>query len=276
MYKTLLVPVDGRSKSTRSLELACRIASTFDSHLIGLFVRPSTYIPSAVRAEGAEKLLRELQEKVAGELTQEARARFDSVVKPAGMQRTEWRVADGRRAEAVALHARYSDLVLINQTDPDSVDATHFADGVLLAVARPVLLVPYVGESSRFARNVLICWNASREASRAVTDALPLLKAAEKVTILTVDGEASRAGHGESPGSDVALYLARHGINAVTAQTVSAEVDIGSVILSRAFDLRADLIVMGAYGTSRMREIVMGGATRTVLQSMTVPVLMSH
>jgi nucleotide-binding universal stress UspA family protein len=276
MYKTLLVPVDGRSKSTRSLELACRIASTFDSHLIGLFVKPSTFIPSAVRAEGAEKLLRELQEKVAAELTQEARARFDSVVKPAGMQRAEWRVAEGARADAVALHARYADLVVINQTDPDSVDATHFADGVLLAVGRPVLLVPYVGESSRFARNVLICWNTSREASRAVTDALPLLKAAEKVTVLTVDGEASRAGHGESPGSDIALYLARHGINAVAAQTVSASVDIGSVILSRAFDMRADLIVMGAYGHSRAREIVLGGATRTVLQSMTVPVLMSH
>jgi nucleotide-binding universal stress UspA family protein len=276
MYKTLLVPVDGRAKSTRSLELACRIARAFDSHLIGLFVRPSTTIPSAARAEGAEKLLRELQQKVAAELTQEARARFDSVVKPAGLERAEWRVADGARAEAVALHARYADLVVINQTDPDSPDATHFGDAVLLAVGRPVLLVPYAGETFRFGQNVLVCWNASREASRALTDALPLLKTAQKVTVLTVDGEASRAGHGESPGSDIALYLARHGVNAVAAQTVSASVDVGSVLLSRAFDLRADLIVMGAYGHSRVREIVMGGATRTVLQSMTAPVLMSH
>ena len=276
MYKTLLVPVDGRSKSTRSVELACRIASTFDSHLIGLFVRPSTYIPSAVRAEGAEKLLRELQEKVSAELTQEARARFDPVVKPAGIQRTEWRTADGPRAESVALHARYADLVVINQTNPDSTDATHFGDAVLLAVGRPVLLVPYTGGSPTFGRNVLICWNASREASRAVIDALPLLKRAEKVTVLSIDGEASRAGHGESPGSDIALYLARHGVNAVVAQTVAASVEVGSVILSRSFDLGADLIVMGAYGHSRAREIVLGGATRTVLQSMTVPVLMSH
>ena len=275
MYRTLLVPVDERAKSVRSLELARRIASTFDSHLVGLFILPAPYIPSAAKAEVAEQMLRELQQKVSSELAREARARFDSVMKP-GMERAEWRVAEGPRAEVVALHARYADLVVINQTDPQSADATHFADSVLLSVGRPVLLVPYAGEASAVGRNVLVCWNASREASRAVTDALPLLKGAQKVTILSIDGRQSSAGHGESPGADVALYLARHGVNAVVAQTPSGSVDAGSVILSRAFDIGADLIVMGAYGHSRAREIVMGGATRTVLQSMTVPVLMSH
>ena len=275
MYKTLLVPVDGREKSTRSLELARGIAGTFDSHLVGLFIRPSPYIPSPAKAEGLEGMLRELQQKVSNELAQEARARFDSVMKPAGMQRAEWRTDDGLRAETVALHARYADLVVINQTDPQSADATHFADGVLLSVGRPVLLVPYAGETSGFGRNILVCWNASREATRAVTDALPLLKAAQKVTILCIDSKKS-AAHGESPGSDIALHLARHGVTAVVAQTASGSADIGSVILSRAFDIGADLIVMGAYGHSRAREILMGGATRTVLQSMTVPVLMSH
>ena len=276
MYKTLLVPVDGREKSSRSLDLACRIASQFDSHLIGLFVRPSPYIPSQVKADGAEKLVRELQAKAAAEHAQQARARFDSVVKPAGTQRAEWRTADGTRAETVALHARYADLVVINQTDPESPDATHFGDSILLSVGRPVLLVPYVGQVTRFGQNILVCWNASREASRAVTDALPLLKKAKRVTILSVDGAASYAGHGESPGSDIALYLARHGVKAVAAPTTSGAVDVGSVILSRAFDLEADLIVMGAYGHSRAREIILGGATRTLLQSMTMPVLMSH
>ena len=276
MYKTLLVPVDGRSKSTRSLELACQLASTFDSHLVGLFIRPSGYIPSAARAEGAEKLLHELQEQVAEQAAQEARARFDSVTKPAALQRAEWRTGPGPRAEEVALHARYADLLIINQTEPDSPDATHFADAVLLAAGRPVLLVPYAGKIRPVGHNVLVCWNASREASRAVTDALPLLKGAAKVTVLSVDGSASPVGHGDSPGSDIALYLARHGVNAVAAQTASASVDTGNLILSRAADLGADLIVMGAYGHSRVREIVMGGATRTVLESMTVPVLMSH
>ena len=276
MYKTLLVPVDGREKSSRSLDIACRIATAFDSHLVGLFVKPAQYIPSVAKAEGAETLLRELQQKVSVELTQEARARFDAAIKRGEMQRAEWRSADGARADAVALHARYADLVVINQTDPNSPDATHFGDAVLLSVGRPVLLVPYAGETSRFAQNVLVCWNASREASRAVTDALPLLKKAKRVTVLSVDGEATHTGHGQSPSSDISLYLARHGVNAVAAQTASGSVDVGSVILSRAFDLEADLIVMGAYGHSRVREIVLGGATRTVLQSMTMPVLMSH
>jgi len=276
MYKTLLVPVDGRSRSTRSLELACRLARTFDSHLVGLFVRPSAYIPSAARAEGAGKLLQELQQKMAGELADDARARFDSVVKSAGMVRAEWRTAEGERTGAVALHARYADLVIINQTDRNASDATHFADAVLLSVGRPVLLVPYAGEIRNLAQNVLVCWNASREASRAVTDALPLLTRAAKVTVLSVNSQTSPEGHGESPGSDIALYLARHGVNAETTQTRAGDVDIGNMILSRAFDMSADLIVMGAYGHSRVREIVMGGATRTLLQSMTVPVLMSH
>jgi nucleotide-binding universal stress UspA family protein len=276
MYKTLLIPVDGRERSTRSLELGCRIASTFDSHVVGLFVRPSIQIPSPVRAEGAEKMLRELQQKMNAQAAEEARARFDATVKPALMQRAEWRIAEGARDEVVALHARYADLVVINQTDPESPDATHFGDAVLLAVGRPVLLVPYVGELRSFGQNILVCWNAGREASRAVTDALPLLQRAASVTVLTVDGRASAYGHGESAGADVALYLARHGVKTVASQTVSGSVDVGSVILSRAFDLSADLIVMGAYGHSRVREIVMGGATRTVLQSMTVPVLMSH
>ena len=276
MYKTLLIPVDGRERSTRSLTLGCRIASMFDSHVVGLFVRPPIQIPSAVRAEGAEKMLLELQQKVNAQATEEAKARFDSTVMPALMQRAEWRTAEGGRAEAVALHARYSDLVIVNQTDPESPDATHFGDAVLLSVGRPVLLVPYVGEMRTFGQNVLVCWNASREASRAVTDALPLLQRAANVTVLSVDGQPSRYGHGESTGADIALYLARHGVKTVASQTVSGTVDVGSVILSRAFDLSADLIVMGAYGHSRVRQIVMGGATRTVLQSMTVPVLMSH
>ena len=276
MYKTLLVPVDGRSRSARSVELACRIAGTFDAHVIGLFLRPSTYIPSPVRAEGGAELLQELQDKMIRQLTEGAKMQFDAGVKASGTDRAEWRTAEGDRAEAVALHARYADLVIVNQTDPNAADASHFADSMLLSVGRPVLLVPYTGEYKSFGQNVLVCWNASREAARAVTDALPLLTRAAKVTVMSVDGRDSPAGHGESPGADIALYLARHGVKTEAARTESGDVDIGNVILSRAFDAGADLIVMGGYGHSRVREIVLGGATRTVLRSMTVPVLMSH
>jgi nucleotide-binding universal stress UspA family protein len=143
-------------------------------------------------------------------------------------------------------------------------------------VGRPVLVVPYVGELKDVAQNVMVCWSATREAARAVTDALPLLQRAQKVTVLSANPRGSAQGHGESPGSDIALYLARHGVRAEASRTAAQDVDVGNLILSCAFDAGAGLIVMGAYGHSRVREIVLGGTTRTVLSSMTGPVLLSH
>ena len=151
-----------------------------------------------------------------------------------------------------------------------------FADAILLSVGRPVLVLPYAGDAAVKADNVLVCWDAGREAARAVTDALPLLRRAKRVTVLSVDSRASAGGHGEQPGADIALYLSRHGIKAEAARTTSGGIDPGSVILSRAFDYGADLIVMGAYGHSRLRELVLGGATREIFRSMTVPVFLSH
>jgi nucleotide-binding universal stress UspA family protein len=147
---------------------------------------------------------------------------------------------------------------------------------VTLASGRPILVVPYAGHFATLGQRVLVGWDASREATRAVGDAMPLLAAAEQVTVLAIDPQAGPGGHGELPGADISLHLARHGVKAVIERTVSADVPIGDVLLSRAADLGADLLVMGAYGHSRARELLLGGATRTVLGSMTLPVLMSH
>jgi nucleotide-binding universal stress UspA family protein len=138
-----------------------------------------------------------------------------------------------------------------------------------------VLFVPYAGRFPKLGTRVLVAWNASREAARAVRDALPLLKRARRVDVVAFDPQRS-ADHGEQPASDIALYLARHGVRASAAQQRGTGIEIGAQILSRAADMEADLIVMGAYGRSRFRERVLGGATRTLLESMTVPVLMSH
>lgn len=123
---------------------------------------------------------------------------------------------------------------------------------------------------------VMVCWNASREAARAVVDALPFLRAAEKVIVLAVNPEMSAAGHGAEPGADVAAWLSRHGVRVTVQRDVAPDADVGAVILSRAADHGVDLIVMGIYGHSRMREMVLGGASRSLLASMTVPVLMAH
>jgi nucleotide-binding universal stress UspA family protein len=191
----------------------------------------------------------------------------------------EWReIPEGPDADP-ALHARYADLAILGQLDPERAEPDLIRprpDQVALASGRPVLIVPYAGHFDNAGRRVLIAWNATREAARSVSDAMPLLTSAELVTVLTIDPREGPHGHGEIPGADIALHLARHGVKAEIERTVSAGLPVGEVLLSRAADLGADLIVMGAYGHSRAREMLLGGATRSVLRSMTVPVLMSH
>jgi nucleotide-binding universal stress UspA family protein len=135
--------------------------------------------------------------------------------------------------------------------------------------------MPFIGAKPP-GKIVLLCWNASREAARAAADALPFLKAAQKVIVLVVNPTVSAEGHGAEPGADAAAWLARHGVKVIVQRDVAPDADVGGVILSRAADHDADLIVMGIYGHSRMREMVLGGASRTLLASMTVPVFMSH
>jgi len=176
----------------------------------------------------------------------------------------------------VTLHARYADLVLIGQTDAsdDSKVPTDFPERLVLAAGRPVLILPAVGKFATIGKRILIAWNPSREATRAVTDAIPLLQRADNVHVMAVNPKAGE--HGSVPGADIGLYLARHGVRVDVKTDHGAEIDVGNELLSRAADLDADLIVMGGYGHSRLKEWVLGGATRTILESMTAPVLMSH
>jgi nucleotide-binding universal stress UspA family protein len=147
---------------------------------------------------------------------------------------------------------------------------------VMLASGRPVLAIPYAGQFEQIGERVLVAWNASREATRAVNDALPLLMGAKAVTILAVNPKHGIEGHGDVPAADIALHLARHGVKAEAAHTIAKDISEGDALLSYAADLGADLIVAGGYGHSRAREMVFGGATRTLLQEMTVPMLLSH
>ena len=189
---------------------------------------------------------------------------------------SEWRVADGLAEEVVAAHARYADLVIIGQAEPDAAATTtppDLAETVAIAGERPVLIVPHIGVTKPPGKTVMLCWNGTREAARAATGALPILKKADKVIILlSIPGTMAT----EQPGASVARWLARHGVKAVVQRDTAADSDVGGVILSRAADQDADLIVMGLYGHSRMREWVLGGASRTLLASMTVPLLVAH
>jgi nucleotide-binding universal stress UspA family protein len=146
----------------------------------------------------------------------------------------------------------------------------------VLEVGRPVLVVPSVGQFPTLGQRVLVAWNASREATRAVHDALPLLRRSRRTQVVVINPQGGAGGHGDIPGADIGLHLSRHGVNAVCERISADDVETGALLLSRAADEGADLIVMGAYGHSRLSELVLGGATRHILRHMTVPVLLSH
>lgn len=286
-FKDILVALDSAPAARGRIELAAALAERFGAHLIGLHAALGAEAP---RRRGyfdyfdhslLDPLYREYREKIEAE-AERARALFEEIASRHGVS-AEWRTASGYPSEVTALNGRYVDLIVLGQLDPDDPQAMLFRplpEEVALGVGRPILVVPYAGSWKEIGRRVLVGWDASREATRAVNDAMPLLAGAQTVTILAVDpadGPADHgAGHGEVPGADIALHLARHGVRATTEATVSAGIGAGNALLSRASDLEADLLVMGAYGHSRVRELLLGGATRTVLESMTLPVLMAH
>ena len=278
-YKDRLVVLGSDTTSRGRMALAVALAERFAAHLVGLYPLP---IPDVPRTLGYynpslfDPIFRDLREK-AQEVCDKERQAFEHAASLRGLS-AEWRVTEGLEADP-AVHARYVDLTILGQVDPDGGDTELIRprpELVALASGRPILAVPYAGQFETVGRRVLIGWNATREATRAVNDAMPLLAGADVVTVLTIDAREGPDAHGELPGADISLHLARHGVKATIERTVSAGVPAGEVLLSRAADLGADLLVIGAYGHSRMRELLLGGATRSILQSMTVPVLMSH
>jgi nucleotide-binding universal stress UspA family protein len=279
-YKDLLVVLDSDEASRRRMDLAAAIAERFAAHLVGLYPLPVPEMPhhlSYYDPAVLDPFFMDLRQQAQAAADAEREA-FEHTASLRGLS-AEWRViAEGAESDA-ALHARYVDMTILGQLDPDraNVDLLRpHPEQVAFASGRPVLVIPYAGQFETVGRRVLIGWNASREATRAVSDAMPLLMAADAVTVLTIDAREGPDAHGELPGADISLHLARHGVKAVIERTVSAGVPPGEVLLSRAADLGADLLVIGAYGHSRVRELLLGGATRSILQSMTLPVMMSH
>lgn len=274
-FKIILVHCDSGPGTPVRLQIAAGLAGRFEGHVVGLFVRPPFQAPGFIAAGSALESLHERYQTVVKADEAVAAASFRDVIASKGRS-GEWRAAEGQVEEVVAGQARYADLVIVGQGGEDApVTATpsDLAEDVVMAGERPVLIVPHIGVTRPPGGTVMLCWNESREAVRAATAALPLLERADKVIVLLIDPPTT---DGREPGADVAAWLGRHGVNATVRRDTAAESDVGGVILSRAADFDADLIVMGLYGHSRMRERVLGGASRTLLASMTVPVFVMH
>ncbi len=282
--RNLLVHLDGTRACDAREDAAIAFAAAHGAHLAGLFCVGE--IPVEAWAEWPSNLVEQQSERTTS-AADAVLERFRRKAEHAGI-RHETRpvhVPVNAIAERIALHARYADLAILGQVDPDEppTGGTRLVEQVILDCGRPVLVIPYIGapghgssEGVGFGRDVAVAWNAGREATRAVNDALPVLERAGRVNVLAVDADHGPSGHGQEPGADIALHLSRHGIDVNVQRLEAGGVTAADALLAHIADEFDDLLVMGAYGHSRLREIVLGGVTRQLLEQMTVPVLMSH
>jgi len=277
-YKTILVHLSDKRRAEAVLGPAIHLARRYNSHLIGMHVHAGMPTPPVAMAYGAQVL-----GSMAGAEQKDAEtiAAIFTVATANQPFVAEWRalqVPHVDRAGVVMDHGRAVDLIVAGQADPDweLSPLLDFPERLALESGRPVLVVPYAGRFGEIGRTVVIAWKPGRESARAVFDALPLLQSAQTVYILEIKARDGGPPTGLAPDTTIAASLARHGIKPTVHTSVAPDISVGDEILSRLCDLGADLLVMGAYGHSRMRELVFGGATRNIARHMTVPTLFSH
>jgi len=277
-YKTILVHVDQSSHAATRIKIAAEIAIAEEAHLVGAAMSGLSRFVYQESAFGVAGSIIAAQVDALYASANQALQEFEKIAKSMGVLSYEKRLVDDEPEGGLVLQARYSDLVVVSQTDADdkfSRVVSDLPEYLMLNCARPVLVVPYAGRFDNVGRRALIAWDGSTEATRAIANAMPLLKRAKNVTLVVFNSSARYDVHGEQPGADIALYLARHKVKVeVLSQTTT--IDVGNSLLSLSSDLGTDLIVMGGYGHTRFRELLLGGVTKTVLNTMTVPVLMSH
>ncbi len=278
-YKNLLLHIDDTKACVGRVDVAVALAQAHEAHLTALYIAAEPGLPAYIEGQIPPVILEE-QYVEADRCAHIAAETFQATLKKNGLpgECRVARAADAEVAPLIAQQARYADLVIVGQAFEEDPGAggLHMVENLLIYSGRPALVVPYIGAGERIGCTVTVAWDAGREAARAVADAMPFLERAEKVHVLVVNPRPGVDGHGEEPGADLALHLARHGVTAEVNRTEANDIGTGDVILSWLSDFGSDLLVMGAYAHSRMRELVLGGVTRRILDSMTVPVLMSH
>jgi nucleotide-binding universal stress UspA family protein len=275
MIKDILVSLASDTNNDGVVGYAVSLASTFDAHLTGVAFAQDPFIAGAMFDGVSAAVIAEYQEESKSTATAIAQ-KFAQTVRGAGIT-AESRVVDTSAegiGETFGRLARRYDLSVVGQSENKGPVEGLIIEGALFDSGRPVLVVPYTMRDGFKADRPLLCWDGSRSAARAFSDALPLIAKSKTVEVITIASKDSKKG--EIAGADIAHHLARHGIKAELNRIVAPDTDVPNTILSHAADSSADLIVMGGYGHSRLREFVLGGATRGILGSMTVPALLSH
>lgn len=282
--KTILVHVDDAGHCPNRLAFAAALAKAHGAQLIGVHVVAPLFIPAFMPGDASPGLIEviETQRKSA-----QAKAELHFASLKRELPSAIWRMVDADAAgpssniiPALATEARRADLVVVGQAGPGEEDTKTpglVPEELVMRAARPVLVVPYAGRFATVGERAIVAWTDTRESARAIADALPLLKRAKSVTVMQIGEKGADQAQGRAALGGVTDYLERHGVKAA-AEFVpgGGGVTPADLLLSRSADLAADLLVMGGYGHSRFRELVLGGVTRDILSSMTMPVLLSH
>ena len=277
-FKTILTIIQGEHDAARVLDCAIPLALRFESHLIGLHAEalpmPHT---SAIGFPDTEFL--EVTAGINKERAERIEKQFRSRVEAEDLS-FDWRALEsfsGDSALSGVASARCADLVVAAQRDPqaDSISSAD-VDSLLYEAGRPLLITPHAGPSLSSYGRVLVAWNGSREAARATFDALPFIVDAESTEILVIDPPEDSDRDSEASGTDIAAALSRHGANVTVATVQSGGLSVDTVLQNRIAETGADLLVLGAYGHSWLREFLFGGVTRTVLQSASVAAFLSR
>ena len=276
MIKDLIVNVTTADGPDVAGPHAISIAEMFGAHVGAVAFAYDPVIPPTVMGGIPASLIDE-QRAENEKAAIDALAKFDAAAKRAGVSFESCMIGASLAgaSDSFGAMARRFDLSVIAQTEPDKVAPEELiVEGALFGSGRPVVVVPYIQKTGVNLHRVMVCWDASRAAARAVADALPFLERAKAIDVVIVASERPKSD--EIPGADIGQHLARHGLAVEVKRIVATDTDVANTLLSHAADISADFIVMGGYGHSRLREFILGGVTRGILASMTVPALMSH
>ncbi len=271
--KRIAVHVDGGSRDGTVLRLALALATRHGAEAEAVFARIPPFIPASVDGILTPQIV-EAQQSIYAQRAETARKALDEVSQR-GAVKPSFAAVEGPALEVMIGRARFADLAVIGQPSPDESDAVTDFDlpaELVMELGRPVLVVPNKGEFADVGKRVLVARAGTRESRRAATDALALLEPGGRLTVLMVNPKADNAAN----QADMKGWYARHGHDVEIRVVRSSEKEVGDVLRTTAAEIGADLVVMGAYGRSRLRELILGGATHSMLKHTSVPVLMSH
>jgi nucleotide-binding universal stress UspA family protein len=276
MIKDIIVNLTVGAPRDSAADYAISIAETFEAHVAGIaFAFEPVVAPSIMGGIPADII--DAQRAATQKAADAAVDYFETSAKKAGLS-AEHRLIEatlGGAADLFGRLARRFDLSVVGQAEPDKLASQDIIiEGALFESGRPVVVVPYIQRAPLKLDRVMVCWDGGRTAARAVADAMPFLLKSKSIDIVIVVSGKERTN--EIPGIDLGQHLARHGLKVDIKRIVASDTDVPNTILSYAADSSTDFIVMGGYGHSRLREFVLGGATRGILSSMTVPTFMSH